>query len=95
MVEGYIRQLMSYFKKNLTKGYTLESLKWALINQGYDRAEIDRAIKLVNEELAKSAPLLKEKPVIKLEREPLLDEIEKPAGRIKSFFKSLLDVFRS
>jgi len=97
MVEGYIKQLVNYLKKNLSKGYTLESLKWALIHQGYSRSEINRAIKITNEELAKEAPKLKEKPIIKIQREPILQEIEKPkfSEKIKNFFKNLKDILLS
>lgn len=60
----YIRKLTDYLKKNLKKGYTLDSLKWALINQGYSRTAVEKAIVEVNKELAKQAPVMKEKPVI-------------------------------
>ena len=94
--ESYIQQLVSYIEKNLAKGYTLESLKWALIDQGYSRSEVNRAIKLANEELAKKAPKLEEKPVIKVEREPILQEIE-PGKKhpVKNFFKNLKELFKS
>ena len=69
--DSYLRQLIDYIKKNLSKGYTLESLKWALVKQGYSRTEIQRAIEIANKELAEAAPKIKEKPVIKYE---LLDE---------------------
>jgi len=62
-----IDELTDYIKKNLRKGYTKESLKWALVNQGYSRMEIDRAIRKVDEELAQKAPLLKTKPEITYE----------------------------
>ena len=99
MLESYIQQLVNYLKKNLAKGYTLESLKWALINQGYSRTEVERAIKLTNEELARQAPKLKEKPIIKVEREPILQEIEPEklsfSDKIKSFFRNLKEIFKS
>jgi hypothetical protein len=60
----YIKKLVEYFKKNLKKGYTLESLKWALINQGYSRIAINKAIEQVNKELSQEAPILEEKPKI-------------------------------
>ena len=65
------RQLVEYFKKNLIKGYTADSLKFALLNQGYSRASVDSAITEANKEIAKDAPKLREKPVIKYE---LFDE---------------------
>lgn len=90
MMESYIRQLVKYIKKNLAKGYTIESLKWALINQGYSRTEVNKAIKITNEELAKKAPKLKEKPVIKVERFPLQEEQQEKAKK-KSFWQSFKD----
>lgn len=81
---GYITQLVNYLKKNLKKGYTLESLKWALINQGYSKTTVDRAIELTNKELAKEAPILKEKPVIKYE---IIDEHDNPVTIKKPFWK--------
>jgi hypothetical protein len=65
--ESYIQQLANYIKKNLAKGYTLDSLKIALENQEYSRSAIDKAISLVNEQLALQAPVMKEKPNIKYE----------------------------
>ena len=60
----YKKKIVEYVKKNLKKGYTLESLKWALVDQGYSRTLVDLAIKDANLELSKEAPVLSEKPVI-------------------------------
>ena len=64
---GHIGKLVDYFKKNLKKSYTPESLKWALINQGYSKTAIERALRMANKQLAEEAPILEEKPVIKYE----------------------------
>jgi len=94
-----MQQLVNYIKKNLAKGYTLESLKWALIDQGYSRSEVQRAINLANEELAKQAPKIKEKPIIKVEREPILQELfpekETFSDKLKIFWKNLKEFFKS
>ena len=81
----YIQQLANYIRKNLSKGYTPESLKWALINQGHSRLEVEKAIKVANEQLAAEAPKMIEKPVIKIEIEP---KIETPSfwQKIKGWF---------
>ena len=87
--ESYIQQLASYIKKNLAKGYTLDSLKIAREQQDYSRAAIERAIKLANEQLASSAPIMVEKPVIKYEVVPVSEIIEKENPKkkfIKKFF---------
>tara|TARA_Y100000310_G_scaffold318612_1_gene372919 strand:+ start:491 stop:781 length:291 start_codon:yes stop_codon:yes gene_type:complete len=63
--ESYIQQLASYIKRNLAKGYTLDSLKIALQQQEYSKASIDKAIEIVNEQLANQAPIMEEKPKIR------------------------------
>jgi hypothetical protein len=84
--EDYRKKLREYFKKNLKKGYLIDSLKWSLIGQGYSRTAVERAIDEVTIELAKKAPVLKEKPVIKHE---ILDEHDRPIVVKKSFWKRL------
>ncbi|MBW6442467.1 hypothetical protein K0A97_01645 [Patescibacteria group bacterium] len=74
-MESYRKNILEYLKKNIKKGYTLESLKWALVGQGYSKPSIERAISELNKELARNAPILKEKPVIKYE---IFDENDNP-----------------
>ncbi len=83
MVE-YVDKLKDYIKKNLRKGYTEDSLKWALIDQGYTRSIVERAIEQVNKELAEKAPVLKSKPIIKYE---IIDEYDNPIIIKKSWWK--------
>jgi len=80
----YKRKIIDYFKKNLAKGYTPDSLKWALIDQGYSRAIVEIALEQANKELAEKAPILKEKPVIKYE---IIDEYDKPITIKKSWWR--------
>ena len=83
--ENYIQQLAEYLRKNLKKGYTKDSLKWALINQGHSKLEVEKALKRLEEELSKEAPILKTKPEINYEVvEPKDAVLEK-----KSFWKRL------
>ncbi len=80
----YRRKIIDYFKKNLAKGYTSDSLKWALIDQGYSREIVEFALEQANKELAEKAPILKEKPVIKYE---IIYEFYKPIIIKKSWWK--------
>lgn len=57
-------KIIDYIKKNLKKGYTIDSLRWALVKQGYSRSAVELAIQKVQEEMAEEAPIIKEKPVI-------------------------------
>lgn len=65
--ENYLNQLADYIKKNLKKGYTLDSLRWALVGQGHSKMEVEKALKMVEQDLASEAPVLDTKPEIKYE----------------------------
>ena len=52
----YKKKLVGYLKKNVKKGYTMESLKWALVTQGYSRSMVEEAIRQANQELAERLP---------------------------------------
>ena len=83
----YRRNLIDYFKKNLAKGYTVDALKFALMNQGYSKIIVERAIQQTNKELSKKAPILKEKPQIKYE---IIDENDKVITIKKPLWKRIL-----
>ena len=86
-MEGtYKRRIIDYFKKNTKKGYPVQTLRFALINQGYLRTMVDEAIEQAMKELAKEAPVLKETP--KIEHEVVVDEI--PVQVKKSWWRRLL-----
>jgi hypothetical protein len=82
----YKDRIVDYLKKNLKKNYTLDSLKLALIRQGYSRVAIEKAIEQVHKELARKAPILKEKPKIKYN---IIDENDNPITIKKSFWKRI------
>ena len=82
------RKIKEYIKKNLAKGYTVDALRIALTNvQGYSRTAVERAIDQVNHELAESAPVLKEKPII---RHQIIDENDNPIMIEKPLWKRAL-----
>jgi len=85
LTETYIAQLAEYVKKNLKKGYTKESLRWALVNQGHSKIEVEKAMAKVERDLASEAPVLKTKPEIKVE----VVEPEDAVLKKKSFWKRL------
>ena len=85
MVENtYKTRLVEYVKRNLKKGYPTDTLKIALINQGYMRPTVDEAIQEAIKQMASEAPVIKEKPEI--EHEVIVDE---PVVEKKSFWKRL------
>tara|TARA_Y100000294_G_C8434626_1_gene288244 strand:- start:22 stop:294 length:273 start_codon:yes stop_codon:yes gene_type:complete len=83
----YRAKLIDYLKKNLKKNYTEESLKWALISQGYSRTDVMKAMEQANKELAEKVPVHKEKPVIKYQ---IIDEKNKPIIIKRPFWKRIL-----
>jgi hypothetical protein len=89
MGKEYRRNLVDYFKKNLKKGYTEESLKWALIRQGYGRVAVNLAIEQAHREIAEKAPILKEKPKI---THTIVDEKDRPIIIRKPWWKKLFGI---
>jgi hypothetical protein len=87
MARDYKKNLVNYFKKNLKKGYTIDSLRLALINQGYLKILVEQASEKAIKELSEEAPILKEKPVIKYE---IIDEYDNPIkikkSKLRKFF---------
>lgn len=84
--KNYKRILVDYIKKNLKKGYTEDSLRWALTKQGYSRILIENSIHQANREFSHEVPSLKEKPKISYE---ILDENNFPLEIKKSFWKRI------
>lgn len=88
--ESHVHQLADYIKKNISKGYTMESLKFALLNQGYSRISVNEAIEIVNKQLAAQAPKMVEKPQITYRIIP--DSNEEPSANfLKIFFKWMFE----
>jgi Uma2 family endonuclease len=89
--QSYLAQIKNYIKRNLKKGYTKESLHWALVNQGHSRREIDLAFKKAEQDLASDAPILKTKPKITYERISPDNTSQKVDIRKKTFWKRIFD----
>jgi hypothetical protein len=89
--KDYLQQIANYIKKNLAKGYTIDSLRFSLQSQGYSRMSIDNAIKLANEQLAEKAPIMNEKPQIiyKVITPDSTYTYEKKQGFLKKIFQKV------
>jgi len=57
--DTYKDKLKEHVKKNLRKGYTPDTLKYAFIRQGYSRVLVEKAIEEAQKELSKEVPILK------------------------------------
>lgn len=84
------QQLADYIKKNISKGYTIESLKYSLMQQGYSRTSVEKGMELATKQMAINAPKMVEKPIITyraIDEEELKQKIAENEG--KGFFKKL------
>lgn len=88
-----VRKIVNYFKKNIRKGYTGDSLKWALMRQGYSRVLVENSLKQAEREMSEKAPELKDKPIIKHE---FVDHRNKPIkiNYKKPLWKKFLSMFK-
>jgi hypothetical protein len=76
--DTYKDKLKEHIKKNLKKGYTPDTLKYALIRQDYSRVLVEQAIDEAQKEISKEVPSFKEKPEIKCQ---FLEETDKSAQK--------------
>ncbi len=85
-----VKGMIDYIQRNLKKGYKIDQLRWALVNQGHSRTEIDRAMKYVTDMIeaqkAKKAEEDKAKPEVVVE--PVVEEKKGAWGRFKDWFCS-------
>ena len=85
----YMKGLVRYTQRNLSRRYTVDQIRLTLIQQGYSRAAVDRAIKIALESMPK-APVA-EKPAPKIE----LVEHEPVPERKRNFFQKLFGLNKS
>jgi len=85
----HVIKLAGYFLRNIEKGYNPDALKWALVNQGYQKTSVEKALELAHQEMARKAPVFKEKPTITRE---VIDEAGKPVDVKKSWFRRLFGI---
>lgn len=88
---SYLAKIKSYIRRNLKKGYTKESLKWALVDQGHSKRQIDMAFEKVEAEMAKEAPVLKTKPSITYHTYDEQGQEYKKDIRKKTFWRRIFD----
>lgn len=89
--ESYLSDKINYIKRNLSKGYSKDSLKWALISQGNSKQEVEKAFmqaerEMANESDAETRRLQSMQPPPRME--PIMPEVEKKKGFFSRFFGS-------
>lgn len=95
MADNNHADIVARIKKNLLKGYKEDSLRWALINQGYSSMMVDRALRQAKAEIASEEKEEKEKEEIRKARDrpkityQIYDGDDKPIKFKKSFFKRM------
>ena len=84
--ENYKKRLVEYFKKNLIKGYSADTLRWALIKQGNSRSVVELASDEAEKELAASVKI--EEPKVEYLHLEDINQMEQGQPK-KSFWKRL------
>ena len=78
----YIKGLVRYTERNLSRGYTVDQIKLTLIQQGYSKAAVDRAVRIAEANRPKVVEVVKEEPKIV----PVMEE-QVPAKKRTWFHK--------
>lgn len=77
-MENVRRNLIDHVKRNISKGYSQESLKWALIEQKHSKSEVKEILETANKELEKEKPKSSEKKEVPKIKHELYDVDNKP-----------------
>ena len=80
----YMKYLIQYIEKNSAKGYNTDQLRLTLLQQGYTRAAVDRALKIYEER--------KPKQVVAIE-EPKIEPVQIEEPKKKGFFSKIFGIF--
>mgnify|MGYP001594638319 FL=1 len=87
--ETYLSEKVNYIKKNVQKGYNKDSLKWALISQGNNKQEVEKAFaqaekELENESVTEARRIQSMQPAARIE--PVIPDVEKKKGFFARLF---------
>lgn len=92
MAENRAEDLVDHIKRNLSKGYKENSVKWALINQGYSRTAVERALEKAIREI-KADEDSKEKSKKESEKPKIVYQVYDANNKLiygkKSFWKKM------
>lgn len=91
MKRDYVGELSDYIKKNLQKGYNQESLKWALVNQGHSKLEVEKAMKKVNDEITSQRSILEKMKEQEQDVQPIQEPTTDVVPEKQSFWKRLFN----
>jgi len=78
----YIKGLIRYADRNLSRGYTIDQIRLTLLQQGYSRSAVDRAIKIAEANRPKTH-------VIEKKEEPKIVPVHEEPVRKRTFFQKL------
>lgn len=82
--KSHLRDMTDHIKKNVQKGYSLESLRWALVKQGHHKHDIERALKSAQDEMTQEAARTSQQAASR--PAPTIEPVTEPS---KPFWKKL------
>jgi len=86
------QELADYIKRNLEKGYDLDSLKYSLLSQGYSRTSVKNAIELAEKQIITNLPKIEEPRVEVIDSDELKRKVELDEQN-ESFFTKIKRFF--
>jgi hypothetical protein len=81
-----VTALVAYLEKNLKKGYKIDDLRWALVNQKHSRIEIEKAIKIIEARTPSAKKDEERKEEIKIATQEQIVEPERKRGFLSRLF---------
>lgn len=81
----YIKQIVSYIERNSSRGYSIDQMRFTLLQQGYSRAAIEKAMRIYEQSRPRPVEVKKEEiPAV----EPVVSVQQK-----KGFFSRMFGFF--
>jgi len=84
----YMKRVLQYISKNMSRGYTEDQLRILLIQQGYSRAAVERGLRMYNESKPKAVVKPKvESQVVTVKADPVPEKKPGFFARLFGFVK--------
>ena len=84
----YMKNILAYIEKNTARGYSIDQIRFTLMQHGYSRAAIERGLRMFE----RTRPAVPAKPII--QESPVVEAVAEPVAEEKGFFSKMFGFFK-
>ena len=83
----YMKQVIAYIERNAARGYSMDQIRFTLMQHGYSRAAIERGMRIYNQNKPAVVEQVKvEEPVVQPVAEAVVEEKKGFFSKVVGFF---------